>query len=73
MNIQTLTDPVENISVYIATLMKYFVWAFCRNISSRGKQTVPALPGFISKSATAPRTMTRTDYYPLIDEPITNI
>ena len=40
-------------------------------ISSKGKQTVPSLGGFVSATGTAPKRKSTIDYYTPIDQPIT--
>ena len=47
------------------------VWTLCREACTSGKQEVPALSGFISRTGVPPKRKTTIDYYPMIPEPIT--
>ena len=52
-------------------MQEYRVWAFCRRVGGSGKQTVPALGGFISATGQTPGKKSSIDYYTPINEPIT--
>ena len=71
MDIQLTDEPVEGMNAYQCGLEMYWLWVICRDICSTGKQKVPALSGFISATGTAPQNVTTIDYYPMINEPIT--
>ena len=71
MEIQLTDDPTENSTAYKETMQKYLIWTICREVCSTGKQKVPALSGFISKTGVVPERVSTIDYYPMINEPIT--
>ena len=52
-------------------MQEYRVWWFCRKVGSSGKQSVPALGGFISATGKTPERKSTIDYYTPINEPIT--
>ena len=52
--------------IYFVIFIFYF-----RVISSYGKQEVPGIAGFISLTGTAPKRLTKIDYYVPIHQPIT--
>ena len=47
------------------------MWLFARALGSHGDQPVPSIGGFISATGDPPTRKTTIDYYPPIDEPIT--
>ena len=49
----------------------YHIWILCRQICCSGKQIFPALGGFISATGKPPERKSTIDYYPCINEPIT--
>ena len=65
-------EPQENISTYESSLQKYFLWIICRSVCGSGHQQVPAFAGFISATGKPPTKLTTIDYYPMINEPITD-
>ena len=67
----SFTMPLENIQQWKRGMNEYYIWIFVRIIGSHGVQAVPALGGFISATGKAPAKKTTVDYYPPIDEPIT--
>ena len=65
-------ESQENRAAYESGIQKYLIWSICRNICSRGIQQVPADAGFVSATGLPPQKLTTIDYYPMINEPITN-
>ena len=52
-------------------LHTYHIWILCRHFCCSGKQIFPALGGFISATGKPPKRKSTIDYYPSINEPIT--
>ena len=71
MDVKVKIEPNENIAAYKEALQMYMLWKICRFICGKGKQQVPAFAGFISKTGQSPKKLTTIDYYPMINEPIT--
>ncbi|KAK3084587.1 hypothetical protein FSP39_015968 [Pinctada imbricata] len=71
MNISEQNEPAQNAATAVESMRKYLTWAICRQISSKGKQIVPAYAGFVSCTGKLPEKRTTIDYYPMINEPIT--
>jgi len=67
----TFDPPPENEQRWKNGLHVYHVWLLCRKVCSSGKQTVPALGGFLSATGKPPNRKSTIDYYPSINEPIT--
>lgn len=64
--------PAQNGVVYATKAMEYYIWLFIRYIGSGGKQSVPALGGFISVTGSHPPRKSTVDYFTPIHQPITD-
>ena len=51
-------EPPEHTAEYEHHMKKYMVWTLCREACTSGKQEVPALSGFISRTGVPPKRKT---------------
>ena len=50
---------------------KYLLWMYIR-MKEQENQHVPGWSGFVSQTGVVPTKLTRIDYYPVINQPITD-
>ena len=53
------------------TLKFNILWIFLRSLSTDHMQPIPSWSGFLSSISTVPQNLTTIDYYPVINQPIT--
>ncbi len=69
--IERLVNPQGEV-VLSKVIKKQTIWIMLRNKSSKTDQAVPGFGGFISTTGDPPSRLTTLDYYPVINQPITD-
>ena len=71
MDPHNIQQPQANETSFQEALKIYIAWILCRVASGNGAQQVPAFGGFVSATGYPPIARTTIEYYPTIQQPIT--